>query len=688
MKSKSVLLESLLPALGRLDQMLGLAIERARGEAQSHDHFRGLYIAHGDTRRWLKRRPGKPLFGTRATDALSLPTGSTLARLVAEYQLCAFDLDILLIAIAPEIDTRYERLYAYLQDDVTRRRPAVDLVLHLLCGSAAERIERRAHFAPDAPLLTHGLIELNGDASGLLARTLRVDEQVVSHLFEQPVLVERLATFCRPLPTGTAPLLPRHAATAQLIRCASTKGTRLLLGLIGARGSGKRTAAATWAGAAAIPLLELDLHALVRAEMPFSAGIGQSMREAHWRGAALYISGLEAIEANSLEQGILQRALQAFDGVTILAATRDSSLYEALSVDPVRIGSLTSVEREQVWVNVLAFESHALTPQNVALVAERFRLGAGDISRAVTFARSAARARATDGTAGTITIDDLFAGARQQSRRELSALAQRIEPVRTWSDLVLPADQMEQLNEICTRVACSQRVLDEWGFAAKLSHARGCTALFSGPSGTGKTMAAEVLAHALGLDLYRIDLASVVSKYIGETEKNLDVIFAAAQDSNAILFFDEADALFGKRSEVRDSHDRYANLEISYLLQRMEQLDGVAILATNLRANLDDAFVRRLQFAVHFPFPDELSRRRIWEGVWPEPHRLAADVDLAGIAFHLKLSGGNIRNVALAAAFAAAADGGVITNAHILAATRREYQKLGKTLTTAELVPR
>ena len=171
---------------------------------------------------------------------------------------------------------------------------------------------------------------------------------------------------------------------------------------------------------------------------------------------------------------------------------------------------------------------------------------------------------------------------------------------------------MAQLQEICQRVAHRQRVLDEWGFGAKLSLGKGVTALFAGPSGTGKTMAAEMIANALGLDLYKIDLAGVVSKYIGETEKNLDRIFTAAENANAILFFDEADALFGKRSEVRDSHDRYANIEISYLLQKMEEYDGIAILATNLRQNLDEAFVRRLAFTVHFPFPDEESRRRIW----------------------------------------------------------------------------
>jgi SpoVK/Ycf46/Vps4 family AAA+-type ATPase len=243
---------------------------------------------------------------------------------------------------------------------------------------------------------------------------------------------------------------------------------------------------------------------------------------------------------------------------------------------------------------------------------------------------------------------------------------------------VLPADSLAQLEEICRRVTAGPRVLADWGFARKLSLGRGVSALFAGPSGTGKTMAAEILAAELGLDLYRIDLAGVVSKYIGETEKNLDRVFAAAEDAGAILFFDEADALFGKRSEVRDSHDRYANIEISYLLQKMEDYEGIAILATNLRQNLDDAFVRRLAFTVHFPFPDEASRRRIWAGVWPAETPRAPDLDLDLLARQFKLSGGGIHNAALAAAFLAASDGGMVTMAHVLHAIRREQQKAGK----------
>jgi SpoVK/Ycf46/Vps4 family AAA+-type ATPase len=254
-----------------------------------------------------------------------------------------------------------------------------------------------------------------------------------------------------------------------------------------------------------------------------------------------------------------------------------------------------------------------------------------------------------------------------------------------WADLVLPDDSLQQLREICQRVAGRETVLDHWGFSQRVSYGSGVNALFSGPSGTGKTMAAEVMAHELGVDLFRVDLAGIVSKYIGETEKNLDRVFTAAEDANGIIFFDEADALFGKRSEVHDSHDRYANIEVSYLLQKMEQFSGIAILATNLRANLDVAFIRRLAFVVHFPVPDQVSRERIWRSVWPESAPLDPGIDFTALAALFPLAGGNIRNIALAAAFSAAHRGSVVHMHDMVAAARREYQKLGKTLTSADL---
>ena len=298
-------------------------------------------------------------------------------------------------------------------------------------------------------------------------------------------------------------------------------------------------------------------------------------------------------------------------------------------------------------------------------------------------ARNLAHARAP--TAPRVTQADLHAACRLHSNRKLAELAQKITPHYTWDDLVLPDDQMAQLGEIYHQVQYRALVYDAWGFDRKLAMGKGVSILFAGPPGTGKTMAADVLAGALGLDLYKIDLSTVVSKYIGETEKNLARIFGEARTSNAILFFDEADALFGKRTQVRDAHDRYANVEISYLLQKMEEYDGVVVLATNLRKNLDEAFVRRLHVTVEFPMPDVADRRRIWAQIWPDATPRDPDLDLEFLARQIEVAGGSIRNIALAGAFLAAADGRVVTMAHLLRATHREYQKMGKLLTATDL---
>ena len=315
-------------------------------------------------------------------------------------------------------------------------------------------------------------------------------------------------------------------------------------------------------------------------------------------------------------------------------------------------------------------------------MASKFHLTAGQIENAAAIAQSLALWR--DPESRAIPKEDLYTACRQQSNHKLSQLATKITPRYVWSDIVLPRDQLNQLREICSYIKYHHLVYTEWGFDHKLSLGKGLNVLFAGPSGTGKTMAAEIIANELGLDLYRIDLATVVSKYIGETEKNLDKIFKEAQDSNSILFFDEADAIFGKRSEVRDSHDRYANIEIAYLLQKMEEYQGIVILATNMRKNLDEAFARRMHFSVEFPFPEEADRYHIWQKAFPELAPLSQNINLAFMARQFKITGGNIKNIALSAAFLAAEDSDMVAMEHIIRATKREYQKMGKLCTEAD----
>jgi len=417
------------------------------------------------------------------------------------------------------------------------------------------------------------------------------------------------------------------------------------------------------------------------------------VREAQLQGAILFISTLDdfrGADATARRRNFVE-GLAQHQGITILSGKNswDPDATPASGMVPIEFEVPDFQERHARWVSELSRAGLTVNSADVDMLAGRFHLTPFQIRRAVASAGSSCQwRRARAGSAPTPampSLDELSAAARSQCGHELGDLAHKIEPRYGWADLILSPDPKIQLREICFQAECRTLVYEQWGFDRKLSLGKGLNVLFGGPPGTGKTMAAEVIAHELRLDLYRIDLSQVVSKYIGETEKNLDRIFTAAQNSNAILFFDEADALFGKRSEVRDSHDRYANIEISYLLQQMEEYQGISILATNLRQNLDDAFVRRLQAIVEFPFPDEEYRRRIWECIFPEETPVAKDVRFDLLAREVQLAGGNIKNMAVAAAFYAAADGGVVRTEHLIQAARREHQKLARSWNPKEL---
>ena len=343
------------------------------------------------------------------------------------------------------------------------------------------------------------------------------------------------------------------------------------------------------------------------------------------------------------------------------------------------VPNLAEGERANSWNAALGLA----TPQvAISRAVAAYRLTPEQVSLAAEEARQRAAARGS-----TLDADDLQAGARAQNSAGLQKLAHRISPRASWGDLVLPRYIEGQLRSIAGRVRQRGQVFDEWRLGSNSSRAPGVTALFAGDSGTGKTMSAEVVARSLGLDLYVIDLSTVVDKYIGETEKNLDRIFVEAERVNGVLLFDEADAIFGKRSEVKDARDRYANVEVAYLLQRMEQFEGLAILTTNLRANVDEAFLRRIDILVEFPLPDPESRAHLWAKQLTPELPVADDLDLGFLASAFELSGGNIRNVVLSAAFEAAEDDKAVSMAHIIRATSAEYRKLGRLCVESEFGP-
>jgi hypothetical protein len=425
--------------------------------------------------------------------------------------------------------------------------------------------------------------------------------------------------------------------------------------------------------AAACKALGIRLHSCRASELPVLPAEREAISRLWEREAILLNSALFLQVESADSEASLQSFLSDLQGMVFLA-TREP--LELAGTETVRLflGALSSQEQQAEWSRTLGAAADE-DSQLEALVAQ-FRM-TPEAMRAA--ARDALESANGDGTPLRIS---LWNACRVHARRRMDELAQRIEPAAGWEDLVLPQAQREVLRQIAAQVRQRATVYERWNFLSKGSRGLGITTLFAGASGTGKTMAAEVLANELRLDLYRIDLSQVVSKYIGETEKNLRRVFTAAEEGGAVLLFDEADALFGKRSEVKDSHDRYANIEVSYLLQHMEAYRGLAILTTNMKGMLDQAFLRRLRFVVQFPFPDLAQRAEIWSRVFP------AETPVRGLEWgklaRLSATGGTIRNIALNGAFLAAEQGEPVQMSHLLRAARSEYAKLEKPLAEAE----
>jgi AAA+ superfamily predicted ATPase len=617
--------------------------------------------------------------------------------------------DIPLVCLLPELDGRYRRLFGYLQDDASRTRPMVELVLQILHPVAPHPAAGQAVFDAEAPLLAHHLLVMDREAQGdesLPLRAIRLDDRIVKYLLRSDAPDARLAGMMSQ-PTGSfgwdqliidpeqATRLQNLAAWWQQQRAGS--GATLLLH--GPHGSNRLAAARAMCSATDTPLLVADVGKALRAAAGWERIVDLSYREARLREAALYWSGCEVL----LEQNqpahywdYLIAAAENFQGLTFLASQTmwdptgrfHDTLFLRLEF-PMPGYAL----RRRLWEAYLpppeAFADPAPGPTILAdLLANSFQLTAGQIVDAVTTAWGQAARR--DPLQPRLTADDLREGCRRQSGRRLITFAQCIEPRTdlTFDDLILPASNIRQLRELQARIRHRSRVYSSLGFERRLTLGKGLIALFTGSSGTGKTLAAQLLAREQGVDLYKVDLSAVVSKWVGETEKNLRWVFTEAEDANAIIFFDEADALFGKRGEVKEAQDRWANMEVNYLLQRVEEYAGVVILASNLRQNIDEAFMRRIHVIVEFPFPDTRARLSILSGLFPPGIARPSATDLHALAERFKLSGGSFKNIVIDAAFRAMASNECTTPAitlrHLVAATAREYQKLGKPITKGD----
>jgi SpoVK/Ycf46/Vps4 family AAA+-type ATPase len=625
----------------------------------------------------------------------------SLLHLAHIFRLTPFEEDLILICLAPEIDLKYERLYAYLQDDVTRRLPSVNLALKLFCTSMQERNQARINFLPQAILFSSQLLSIaSDDRASSLSGGLKLDERIVGFLLGTGGMDRKLSACFKQPPSPEDFQALRWAdslktnllnLTRDYLQSEPKPLHKLIYNFHGLPGTGRKTLAASLCRESGITLIVVDLRQVLL-QPNFDDAIRTIFREAVLQPGAIYVEHFDLLTANdddvvSRRQRLIE-GLQEFSWLTFLSTEKAWEPAGRLSNHlyiGVELPAPDMQERADLWPRLAGSREEFAADVSWEELAVKFRLTPGQINAALVVARNRARVRGKGNE--TITTDDLYWGCRSQSNQKLSSSARKLTARHSWADIILPPRELTQLREVCSQLKYRQKVYGEWGFGSKVSVARGLCVFFYGPSGTGKTTAVEILADELQLEAYKIDLSMVVSKYIGETEKNLSTIFHEAETSNAILFFDEADALFGKRSEVKDAHDRYANIEINYLLQRIEEFEGLVILATNLRKNIDEAFFRRMHFAIEFPFPNEIDRYRIWKQHIPAAAPVADDIDFNFLANRLNITGGNIKNIVLNAAFLAAENSGVINMKHMVHAARREYEKMGRLCTAAEFAP-
>lgn len=618
--------------LQRLDVFLHREILRLRARYRlSLDEFRGLYVSDEQVDSLVRRMPGP-------ADILEeLPRPCDEPHEWKMLELSPFEHDVLLLALARELNLKYETIYAYLQNDVARKKPSVELALRV-CSNPDHNA-----FLPEGRLFDTGLLHASGD--GFHGRELTVPLPVVRHL------------------TGLSPesFVPAATASHDDIITASVALPRVYV-VEADDPLDVQSAIETACHIADRRLLTLNL---TTADQPTRIKLLQRLECC---GVCLVVSAdlLGTQEARRFFHEITNPRAPIW--IVLPSDAHWRGVISAHEVRVIRLGEPGYQRRIDLW------NAHAPGAPASELAA-RYSLGPSGIASAASYARDMLaltnQTRAPD-------LPDLAVAIRSQSESTIGRFARRLVTNQTWGDLVLPNSTLRQVRELAEAIRHRHTVYDAWGFGQKHSGIEGLKTLFAGGSGTGKTMTAGVIGNYLGLDVFRIDLSGVVSKYIGETEKNLDRVFAAARGAQCILFFDEADALFGKRCEVKDAHDRYSNIEVAYLLQKFEEHNGPVILATNLRRNIDEAFSRRLHYAVEFPLPDEEQRLKLWRNIFPRQTPLSRDIDFQFLAAQFQLTGGDIRNVALDAAFLAAQDGGTVTMRQLASALSRQLLKQGK----------
>jgi AAA+ superfamily predicted ATPase len=698
-------IEYLKDELKRLDLMLDLMVRRTGSRAD--DPLRGMYVSDEEASSLLanglqgshageeeaacscsrEAREALEAIEIRLHQSLEACFVPAMQRMAKSLGLSRVEMDVVIFAASVELEPKYAKIFGYLHDDLSRWRPSPGLIIEAI-SAPGSRMEMRRLFLPGSALMRHGILAPADGAHISLSTGLVLSPDALGFIIgageqEKPERSDVLAD--GPFMQAALPEEIIHKAVMlaeQHLEDGMAEGWICILQ--GERGSGRRALADLICnGLGRMPVI-IDIDALDEEEAV--SVIRKHFSRAAIRSAPVIVEGYDSsVEEAGREKvrAALCRSIENFSGPAILCSRGPVHLKGRLQARStvIEIPAADYAARRRIWQEILGSKAGSKSGDGFASeIAARFRLTPGRMMDAYASARSMAALEGRESP----DADDIYRACRMESVRNLSSLARRIEPERRLDEVVLPPERMEQLREVESHIRNRSRVYVDWGFQKKLSLGRGLNVLFSGSSGTGKTMAAEALAREIGLDLYKIDLSSMVSKYIGETEKNLRRIFDEAEESNAILFFDEADALFGKRSDVKDAHDRYANVEISYLLQKMEEHEGIVILATNLSRNMDEAFLRRMQFVVEFPFPEEDYRLRIWRSLLPDEAPVDGDLDLDFLARKLQLAGGSIKNILVAAAFLAAEDGGVIGMKHLVKAAWKEMRKIGKVCSPAD----
>jgi hypothetical protein len=705
--------EHLRDEISRLDLLLkrSVIIARDASSGTGADEFRGLIVTENEVDDLVQAKDllGEPWKRAGEKNTELAPIDKELERrrkqidgrvkasrgkkvqlallnLASQFDLSQAEVDVLIIALAPELEPRYETLYAYLQNDVTRKHASVNLALNLICRSEREKLQARGIFSPEAPLFYHCLLDLLDESQdrqpSLLRKCLKVDETIVRFLLDQPAKTAGIGGLVTPA-ADVSSLEVDHSTNQRLKHLATHLGQRKerspIIRLIGQSDSALQSAAEVFSVALHCKMILVELGRITDESL-----LGKLLRDATLGQAVLAVQ-ITALEADSRHQQQTEetvwRRLRDFPhpvlllgpATTFLQVPRDVTLWR------VEVATPDFEARRMAWKKVLGKKADELDTVHLA---DAFQFGPLRIQQTVNLASSFATFR--DPANPQPAFGDFLDAGRALTAPQMGSLVVQVKPRYTWDDIVLPPDKLRQLRGIAAWVRFRRQVHEDWGFGHKLSRGKGLNVLFTGPSGTGKTMAAEILAHELALDLLQIDLSSVVSKYIGETEKNLSAIFREAEQSQALLFFDEADSLFGKRTEIKDAQDRFANIEVNYLLQRVELYEGVVILATNLQRNIDDAFLRRIKEVIDFPFPDDKLRLGIWRSHFPPEAPKADDIDFDFLSSHFKLTGGNIKNIVLNAAFIAAEEQRPIKMSDLILGTRSELRKEGKLCTKSD----